>query len=91
MDEYYRAVRQLPSWLAQPLGQLPTPTAAQIHELRFRTGHGIFSYDVRSAGLPGRNFLSVRSHCGNAYWISCSSKRSFTLCAVVQSMHIRTN
>lgn len=42
MDEYYRAVRQLPSWLAQPLGQLPTPTAAQIHELRFRTGHGIF-------------------------------------------------
>ena len=42
VDEYYRAVRQLPSWLAQPLGQLPTPTAAQIHELRFRTGHGIF-------------------------------------------------
>ena len=42
MDEYYRAVRQLPSWLAQPLGQLPTSTAAQIHELRFRTGHGIF-------------------------------------------------
>ena len=42
MDEYYRAVRQLPSWLAQPLGQLPTPTAAQIHELRFRAGHGIF-------------------------------------------------
>ena len=42
MDEYYRAVRQLPSWLAQPLGQLPTSTAAQIHELRFRTGDGIF-------------------------------------------------
>ena len=42
MDEYYRAVRQLPSWLAQPLGQLPTSTAAQTHELRFRTGHGIF-------------------------------------------------
>ena len=42
MDEYYRAVRQLPSWLAQPLGQLPTSTAAQIHELRFRTGNGIF-------------------------------------------------
>ena len=34
--------QNLPSWLAQPLGQLPTSTAAQIHELRFRTGHGIF-------------------------------------------------
>ena len=51
MDEYYRAVRQLPSWLAQPLGQLPTPIASQIHELRFRTGHGIF------ATLAGRQCL----------------------------------
>ena len=89
MDEYYRAVRQLPSWLAQPLGQLPTPTAAQIHELRFRTGHGIFL--TMSGRQVCLNFLSVRSHCGNAYWINCSSKRSFTLCAVVRSMHIRTN
>ena len=42
MDEYYRAIRLLPSWLAGPLGQLPAQTAAQIHELRFRTGCGVF-------------------------------------------------
>ena len=42
MDEYYRAIRLLPSWLAGPLGQLPAQTAAQIHELRFRTGCGAF-------------------------------------------------
>ena len=43
MDEYYRAVRLLPSWLARPLERLPESTAAQLHELRFRTGHGIFA------------------------------------------------
>ena len=43
MDEYYRAVRQLPSWLARPLEHLPEHTAVQLHELRFRTGHGIFA------------------------------------------------
>ena len=42
MDEYYRAIRLLPSWLAGPLGQLPAQTAAQSHELRFRTGWGAF-------------------------------------------------
>ncbi len=42
MDEYYRAIRLLPSWLAGPLVQLPAQTAAQIHELRFRTGCGVF-------------------------------------------------
>ena len=42
VDEYYRAIRLLPSWLAGPLGQLPAQTAAQIHELRFRTGCGAF-------------------------------------------------
>ena len=42
MDEYYRAIRLLPSWLAGPLGQLPAQTATQIHELRFRTGCGVF-------------------------------------------------
>lgn len=42
MDEYYRAIRLLPSWLAGPLGQLPAQTAAQIHELRFRTGCSVF-------------------------------------------------
>lgn len=43
MDEYYRAVRLLPAWLARPLERLPEHAAAQIHELRFRTGHGIFA------------------------------------------------
>ena len=50
MDEYYRAIRLLPSWLAGPLGQLPAQTAAQIHELRFRTGCGVF------VTLSGRQF-----------------------------------
>ena len=51
MDEYYRAVRLLPSWLARPLEHLPERTAVQLHELRFRTGHGIF------ATLAGRQCL----------------------------------
>lgn len=43
MDEYYRAARLLPAWLARPLERLPESTAAQLHELRFRTGHGIYA------------------------------------------------
>ena len=42
MDEYYYAVRQLPAWLAQPLGQLPTAAACRVHEVRLRVGHGVF-------------------------------------------------
>ena len=38
MDEYYRAVRALPTWLAAPLAQLPAQTAARVQELRLRTG-----------------------------------------------------
>lgn len=38
VDEYYHAVRALPVWLAQPLAQLPTQTAARVQELRLRTG-----------------------------------------------------
>ncbi len=51
MDEYYRAVRLLPSWLARPLERLPESTAMQLHELRFRTGYGVF------ATLAGRQCL----------------------------------
>lgn len=42
MDEYYRVIRSLPSWLARPLGMLPTELASQTHELRLRAGQGIY-------------------------------------------------
>ena len=42
MDEYYRVIRSLPSWLAHPLGLLPSEAANQVHELRLRVGHGIY-------------------------------------------------
>ena len=38
MDEYYRAIRALPTWLAQPLLQLPVQPAVCVQELRLRTG-----------------------------------------------------
>lgn len=41
MDEFYRAIRLLPSWLAEPLSRVPSALAAQIHELRLRTGCGV--------------------------------------------------
>lgn len=41
MDEYYRAIRLLPAWLAQPLARLPQQTAEKVHELRLRTGCGV--------------------------------------------------
>ena len=37
MDEYYRAIRALPAWLATPLAQLPVQPAMRIQELRLRT------------------------------------------------------
>ena len=36
MDEYYRAVRALPSWLARPLAQMPAHIVPYIQELRLR-------------------------------------------------------
>ena len=36
MDEYYRTVRALPAWLAEPLAQIPAQTAARVQELRLR-------------------------------------------------------
>ena len=36
MDEYYRAVRALPAWLARPLSALPPGIAEQVHEIRLR-------------------------------------------------------
>lgn len=41
MDEYYQAVRALPTWLAEPLLHIPPTLAARIHELRLRTGCGV--------------------------------------------------
>ena len=57
MDEYYRAVRALPTWLAAPLAQLPAPTAARVQELRLRTGCAVtFTVQGRqrsASALPG--------------------------------------
>lgn len=38
MDEYYRAVQSLPSWLSRPLEELPVELAEQVHEIRLRVG-----------------------------------------------------
>lgn len=38
MDEFYRAVRSFPAWLAEPLRQIPQQVAETIHELRLRSG-----------------------------------------------------
>ena len=57
MDEYYRAVRALPAWLASPLAQLPAQTAACVQELRLRTDCAVtFTVQGRqcpAAALPG--------------------------------------
>lgn len=41
MDEYYRAVNALPTWLARPLSALPADTAGRVHEIRLRAGCGV--------------------------------------------------
>ncbi len=61
MDEYYRAIRALPAWLAHPLERLPPGLAGQIHELRFRMGCGI-CLTVRGQQRP----LSSFSECPSA-------------------------
>ena len=38
MDEYYRAIQSLPSWLSRPLAELPIELAEQVHEIRLRVG-----------------------------------------------------
>ena len=57
MDEYYRAIRALPAWLAAPLAQLPAQTAACVQELRLRTGCAVtFTVQGRqrsASALPG--------------------------------------
>ena len=57
MDEYYRAVRALPAWLAAPLAQLPAQTAVRVQELRLRTGCAVaFTVQGRqcpASALPG--------------------------------------
>ena len=57
MDEYYRAIRALPAWLASPLAQLPVQTAMRIQELRLRTDCAVtFTVQGRqcpASALPG--------------------------------------
>ena len=57
MDEYFEAVRALPDCFAQALGQIGPETAAQIHEVRLRTGCPLWlnvNGTLRPAGtLPG--------------------------------------
>ena len=57
MDEYYRAVRALPTWLAAPLVQLPAQTVVHIQELRLRTDCAVtFTVQGRqcsASALPG--------------------------------------
>ena len=51
MDEYYRTVKALPAWLAAPLAQLPTQTAARVQELRLRTGCAV-TFTVQGRQCP---------------------------------------
>ena len=51
MDEYYRAVKALPTWLAAPLAQLPVQTAARVQELRLRTGCAV-TFTVQGQQCP---------------------------------------
>lgn len=57
MDEYYRAVKALPTWLAAPLAQLPVQTAVRVQELRLRIGCAVtFTVQGRQCAasvLPG--------------------------------------
>ena len=57
MDEYYRAVKALPAWLAAPLAQLPAQTAVRVQELRLRIGCAVtFTVQGRqctASVLPG--------------------------------------
>ena len=57
MDEYYRAVKALPAWLAAPLAQLPAQTAVRVQELRLRIGCAVtFTVQGRQCAasvLPG--------------------------------------
>lgn len=60
MDEYYRAVRALPAWLARPLSALPPGIAEQVHEIRLRVGLRSTADHWRKALLPGRSCLLCR-------------------------------
>ena len=63
MDEYYRAVRALPAWLARPLSALPPGIAEQVHEIRLRVGCGvqltIGGRPCCPAGLPALQTLRL--------------------------------
>ena len=57
MDEYYRAVRALPAWLARPLSALPPGIAEQVHEIRLRE---ISIYIIK---LIHKQLVLFLSHC----------------------------
>lgn len=63
MDEYYRAVRALPAWLARPLSALLPDTARRVQEIRLRVGCGVqLTVDGRPrspAELPGLSELRL--------------------------------
>ena len=52
MDEYYHAIRALPSWLARPWAELPISTAERVHEVRLRVGCGVRLTLDGTPGLP---------------------------------------
>lgn len=56
MDEYYRAVYNLPNWLARPLEQLPAEKAQQVHEIRLRVGCGVMLTMAGTPSLPQELF-----------------------------------
>lgn len=60
MDEYYRAVRALPAWLARPLSALPPDTAEQVHEIRLRVGCGV-QLTIGESPAARRSCLLCRS------------------------------
>ena len=57
MDEYFQAVGALPACFARPLADIAPETAAQVHEVRLRTGCPLWlnvGGALRPAGrLPG--------------------------------------
>ena len=77
MDEYYRAIRLLPAWLAQPLARLPQNTAEKVHELRLRTGCGIcLSIAGQQTTLDELPGIAHRP-CAAGRWMPCRWTRSF--------------
>ncbi len=76
MDEFYAVAACLPSWLAEPLSRMSAEKAAQIHELRLKTGA---SPIATSAGkqtllcdLLGENGISLRGNSVSLRGTACN-------------------